>query len=92
MNTKKLYKSIKENMGASYYLPLSFKEGLNYQIKDIDDKEYIDLSSGYAVTNIGYNNPEMISSQIEFLSSLYPFELSISFFKLISVLPSLKRI
>lgn len=67
MNTKKLYKLIKENMGASYYLPLSFKEGLNYQIKDIDDKEYIDLSSGYAVTNIGYNNPEMISSQIEFL-------------------------
>lgn len=67
MDNKSLYRTIKDKMGASYYVPVSFKDGSNYTIRDIQDKEYIDLSSGYAVTNIGYNHPEMLVSQMKYL-------------------------
>jgi len=67
MDNKTLYRTIKDKMGASYYVPVSFKSGNNYTIRDIQDKEYIDLSSGYAVTNIGYNHPEMLVSQMQYL-------------------------
>jgi 4-aminobutyrate aminotransferase-like enzyme len=67
MDNKKLYRTIRDKMGASYYVPVSFKDGNNYTIRDVEDKEYIDLSAGYAVANIGYNHPEMLLSQVKYL-------------------------
>lgn len=64
MDNKTLYKSLKDKMGASYFVPnISFKWGKNYTFEDLEGKSYIDLSGGYGVVNIGYQHPEMVEEQ-----------------------------
>jgi 4-aminobutyrate aminotransferase-like enzyme len=67
LNNKETYNSIKNRMAGSYYIPLSFKTGENYTIEDIEGKHYLDFSCGYGVTNIGWQNPEMLDSQKKFI-------------------------
>lgn len=63
MNNKELFKKLKAKMAGAYYMPYSFKTSEGCIIKDIENNEYIDLSSGYGVTNIGWQNKEMLEHQ-----------------------------
>jgi len=98
MDNKTLYKSIKDKMGALYFYPnISIKRGNNYTFEDIEGNEYIDLTAGYGVVNIGYQHPEMIEFQkraIEEISYspvwLPTFEMNNLADKLLSYFPNTK--
>lgn len=65
MKNKELQKLLKSKIAGAYYMPFSFETSNGCIIKDIEGNEYIDLSSGYGVTNIGWQNKEMVDFQIK---------------------------
>jgi 4-aminobutyrate aminotransferase-like enzyme len=85
MNNKYIYKKVKNLIDLNYYIPVAFKNGLGAIINDLEDKEYIDFSSGYGVSIIGWQHPDMIEFQKEQINkSIYaptwmPTEESVSF-------------
>lgn len=42
-------------------LPVIFERGEGSYLYDIDNKEYLDLFAGIAVSNLGYHHPEIVS-------------------------------
>lgn len=67
MNNKELFKKLKNKIAGAYYMPYSFCRSEGCIIKDIENNEYIDLSSGYGVANIGWQNKEMLNHQKKIL-------------------------
>jgi len=65
VNNKILQKSLKNKISGAFYMPLSFDTAKGCIIKDIEGNKYIDLSSGYGVANIGWQNDEMLQHQIK---------------------------
>jgi 4-aminobutyrate aminotransferase len=86
MSTKwdiiKRYTEVFSKVARVNYVPVVAVEGRNSIIKDVDGKEYIDLSSSAAVMNVGYSNKrvvEAIKRQAEKLTHftfIYGFNLS----------------
>jgi len=52
-------------MGCVYFSPVSFKTSNGVYIEDLESKRYIDLTSGYGVVNIGWQNKKMLKKQFE---------------------------
>ena len=55
-------------MGCVYFSPVSFKTSNGVYIEDLESKRYIDLTSGYGVVNIGWQNKKMLKKQFEQIS------------------------
>lgn len=50
--------------------PMALKSGRGATLKDVDDKEYIDFSSGDCVANIGYCHPYLVKAVSEQVATL----------------------
>lgn len=50
------------------FFPLVMESGEGCRIRDIEGKEYLDFTAGWAVANLGYNHPRVRQAVIEELS------------------------
>ncbi|SJZ69466.1 acetylornithine aminotransferase [Pilibacter termitis] len=72
-------------------LPLEFQKGSGTKIFDKENVEYLDLTSGIGVTNLGYNHPELVKvlhDQVEkiwHIPNLYESELQEKVAKLLAI-------
>lgn len=70
MNNKELSEKLRQNIIGDY-ASIGIKRVENNILIDYDDKKYIDFSSGYAVTNAGWQRKEVIDAvkkQLDILS------------------------
>lgn len=93
-------KSLDEQYIASTYarFPLVIKEGKGALLKDEEDKEYIDLSSGIAVNTFGAADEEWVSAvteqlgKLQHISNLYYTEPQVKLAKLLCEKTGAKKV
>jgi len=60
MKAEDVYKKYKKHVMKEVVEPIVAYEGKGSVLKDLDGKEYLDFTTGYAVAALGYNNPTVL--------------------------------
>lgn len=55
----------------TYRQPVVFIEGNGALIKDLEDREYIDLFAGYAAVNIGHCHPKVVEAIVKWAQKIH---------------------
>lgn len=78
--------------------PVALESGNGSIVKDVDGKEYIDLSTGIAVNSFGFSDPEWVSavtsqlSKLQHTSNLYYTEPCVKLAKLLCEKTGMKKV
>lgn len=72
MNNKKIVQLTKQYQVTDLSFPASFATSQGVRFKDIEGNEYIDMSAGYGVVNVGWQHPKMVAAlQEQSIKSCY---------------------
>ncbi len=73
-NTKRIIEMSNKYMATTTQtLPVVGRRGVGVYVEDVDDNVYLDYTSGISVTNVGYNNPDLVKRVEDQLHNLWHF-------------------
>lgn len=72
MNNKEIVQLTKQYQITDLSFPASFASSQGVRFNDIEGNEYMDMSSGYGVVNVGWQHPKMVAAlQQQAMKSCY---------------------
>jgi len=72
MNNKEVVSLTKKHQITDLSFPAAFHDAQGRRFRDIEGNEYLDLSSGYGVANVGWQHPEMVEAlKLQVIKSNY---------------------